>query len=93
MNINDFARRKVCGEKLSMVTCYDFWSAQILNQTDVDSILVGDSLAMVMHGFPSTVHATVDMMATHIAAVRRGCLLYTSPSPRDVEESRMPSSA
>ena len=72
MNINDFARRKVCGEKLSMVTCYDFWSAQILNQTDVDSILVGDSLAMVMHGFPSTVHATVDMMATHIAAVRRG---------------------
>ena len=47
MNINDFARRKVCGEKLSMVTCYDFWSAQILNQTDVDSILVGDSLAMV----------------------------------------------
>ena len=55
-----------------MVTCYDFWSAQILDQTDVDTILVGDSLAMVMHGFPSTVHATVDMMATHIAAVRRG---------------------
>ncbi len=72
MNINDFARRKVCGEKVSMVTCYDYWSAQILDQTDVDSILVGDSLAMVMHGFPSTVHATVDMMATHIAAVRRG---------------------
>ena len=72
MNINDFARRKVCGEKLSMVTCYDYWSAQILDQSDVDTILVGDSLAMVMHGFPSTVHATVDMMATHIAAVRRG---------------------
>jgi 3-methyl-2-oxobutanoate hydroxymethyltransferase len=72
VNINDFARRKVCGEKLSMVTCYDFWSAQILNQSDVDTILVGDSLAMVMHGFPSTVHATVAMMATHIAAVKRG---------------------
>tara|TARA_A100001015_G_scaffold168739_1_gene187544 strand:- start:3739 stop:4527 length:789 start_codon:yes stop_codon:yes gene_type:complete len=72
MNINDFARRKACGDKLSMVTCYDYWSAQILNQTDVDTILVGDSLAMVMHGLPSTVHATVDMMATHIAAVRRG---------------------
>ena len=70
MNINDFARRKVCGEKLSMVTCYDFWSAQLLDQTDVDTILVGDSLAMVMHSFPSTVHATVDMMATHMSQPR-----------------------
>ena len=72
MNILNFPLMKASKEKISMVTCYDFWSAQILNQTDVDSILVGDSLAMVMHGFPSTVHATVDMMATHIAAVRRG---------------------
>ena len=55
-----------------MVTCYDFWSAQILAESTVDTLLVGDSLAMVMHGFPSTVHATVDMMATHIAAVKRG---------------------
>ena len=64
MNINDFARRKVAGDKVSMVTCYDYWSAQLLNQSDVDTLLVGDSLAMVMHGFPSTVHATVDMMVT-----------------------------
>ena len=72
MKIYDFNKRKVAGDKISMVTCYDYWSAQILNQTDVDTILVGDSLAMVMHGHPSTVHATVDMMATHISAVRRG---------------------
>ena len=72
MNVLDFAARKRKGEKISMLTCYDYWSARILNDTDVDTLLVGDSLAMVMHGFDSTVHATVDMMASHVAAVRRG---------------------
>jgi 3-methyl-2-oxobutanoate hydroxymethyltransferase len=72
INILDFAKRKRCGQKISMVTCYDFWSARILNTSDVDTLLVGDSLAMVMHGYESTLHATVDMMTSHIAAVRRG---------------------
>ena len=72
MNVLDFAKRKCRGEKISMVTCYDYWSARILNESDVDTLLVGDSLAMVMHGYDSTVHATVAMMATHIQAVRRG---------------------
>ncbi|MEM7079237.1 MAG: 3-methyl-2-oxobutanoate hydroxymethyltransferase [Pseudomonadota bacterium] len=72
MNVLDFAKRKRAGDKISMVTCYDHWSAQILNDSDIDTLLVGDSLAMVMHGFDSTVHATVSMMALHTAAVRRG---------------------
>ncbi len=55
-----------------MVTCYDAWSARILNNTDIDCILVGDSLAVVMHGFDSTVHATMEMMTLHTAAVARG---------------------
>ena len=55
-----------------MVTCYDFWSAQVLNQTRVDTLLVGDSLAMVMHGMDSTVHADIDLMALHVKAVARG---------------------
>lgn len=55
-----------------MVTCYDYTSAQVLNDTDVDTLLVGDSLAMVMHGYDSTVHATVDLMALHVSAVARG---------------------
>lgn len=71
-SVLDFARRKSARQKISMVTCYDYWSARILNESDVDTLLVGDSLAMVMHGYDSTVHATVDMMATHVAAVRRG---------------------
>ena len=72
MNVYGFAECKASARKISMVTCYDFWSAQIINKTNVDCIFVGDSLAMVMHGFDSTVHATIDMMAMHMAAVRRG---------------------
>jgi 3-methyl-2-oxobutanoate hydroxymethyltransferase len=68
----DIRARKANGEKISMVTCYDYTSAQILNATDIDTLLVGDSLAMVMHGFDSTVHADVDLMSLHIAAVARG---------------------
>ena len=72
MNTLDFAKRKAAEEPISMVTCYDYWSAQVLSRTDVDCLLVGDSLAMVMHGFDNTLHATIDMMALHAAAVRRG---------------------
>lgn len=72
MNVLDFKTRKRAQQKLSMVTCYDFWSAQILAQSDVDTLLVGDSLAMVMHGLDSTVHADVELMALHIRAVARG---------------------
>lgn len=60
------------GRKISMVTAYDFWTAQILNESDIDCLLVGDSLAMVMHGYPSTIYATVEMMALHTSAVARG---------------------
>lgn len=70
--VTTFKQRKRKATPISMVTCYDAWSAKILNETDVDCILVGDSLAVVMHGFDSTVHATVEMMVMHVAAVARG---------------------
>lgn len=72
MNIFDFTKRKNAGEKITMVTCYDYTSAAILDKTTTDCLLVGDSLAMTMHGFPSTVSATTEMMALHTAAVVRG---------------------
>lgn len=72
INVNTFRKRKSDGTSISMVTCYDAWTAKILNKTDVDCILVGDSLAVVMHGFDSTVHATIEMMELHVAAVARG---------------------
>lgn len=55
-----------------MLTCYDYTFARLLNQTPVDVLLVGDSVAMIVHGHPSTLHADIDMMALHTAAVRRG---------------------
>ena len=72
MNTHSFSKFKHNNQKISMVTCYDYWSAEILNTSDVDCILVGDSLAVVMHGFDSTVHATTEMMELHVAAVARG---------------------
>lgn len=72
MNILDFQKRKLGGQKISMVTCYDYSFAKILAQTNVDTILVGDSLAMTMHGHPHTLQATVELMALHTQAVVRG---------------------
>ena len=72
ITICDFQKKKASGEKITMVTCYDYTSAAILNGTGVDCLLVGDSLAMTMHGFRDTLAATVEMMALHTAAVARG---------------------
>ncbi len=55
-----------------MITCYDHYSAKIVAATDIDCILVGDSAAMVMHGYQSTIGATSEMIAEHIGAVSRG---------------------
>jgi 3-methyl-2-oxobutanoate hydroxymethyltransferase len=70
--INEFALKKNNNETISLVTCYDYWSAVIINETEIDAVLVGDSAAMVMHGFDTTVNANVEMMAYHLAAVKRG---------------------
>lgn len=70
-NILDLKKRKERKQKIVMITCYDHWTAKILSKTPVDSLLVGDSVAMVIHGFDSTIHAHTDMMATHTAAVSR----------------------
>ncbi len=71
MTVPEFSRRKREGTKLVMVTCYDSGFARILNESEVDLLLVGDSAAMVMHGFDSTIHADVGMIALHTAAVAR----------------------
>ena len=69
--ILDFGNKKIKKEKFSMVTCYDYGMAKIVAESNVDTILVGDSLAQVIHGFPNTLHATIEMMALHTAAVAR----------------------
>ncbi len=72
MKIHDFASRKTSASKISMITCYDYTFAKILSQSEIDVLLVGDSGAMVMHGFETTLNATVEMMAWHTSAVARG---------------------
>jgi 3-methyl-2-oxobutanoate hydroxymethyltransferase len=68
----DFQKMKAENRKISMVTSYDSWSAKIINASDVDCILVGDSVAMTMHGHQDTLAATPELMALHVAAVRKG---------------------
>lgn len=70
--INEFKTSKESNKPISVVTCYDYWSALIIKETEIDAVLVGDSSAMVMHGFETTVNAEVEMMSYHIAAVKRG---------------------
>jgi 3-methyl-2-oxobutanoate hydroxymethyltransferase len=72
MSIFDFQKMKDEGRPISMVTCYDWTSARIVNSSQVDCVLVGDSLAMTMHGHSTTLPATLEMMALHTAAVARG---------------------
>jgi 3-methyl-2-oxobutanoate hydroxymethyltransferase len=72
MGSKDFLRAKAEGRKLSMVTCYDYTFARILSQSPIDGILVGDSAVMVMHGHPSTLSASVELMRMHTEAVARG---------------------
>ncbi len=72
MNVLDIRACKARGEKIVMLTCYDYTSARIVQDSDVDVILVGDSAAMVMHGYGTTIPADIEMMCRHIESVSRG---------------------
>jgi 3-methyl-2-oxobutanoate hydroxymethyltransferase len=72
MSILRFQTKKQSGQKISMVTCYDYPSAVMVAKTAIDCILVGDSVAMTVHGLNSTIHATMEMMVMHTKAVSRG---------------------
>jgi 3-methyl-2-oxobutanoate hydroxymethyltransferase len=63
---------KAEGKKISMLTAYDSSMARLLSSCDVDILLVGDSLGMVMLGYDSTVPVTMEEMLHHAKAVRRG---------------------
>ena len=70
MTTLDFPLRKKNHEKISMVTCYDASFASLIEGTELDCILIGDSCSMVMHGNPTTLPADIGMMVTHTKAVR-----------------------
>lgn len=72
--VPDFLEWKRAGRRISMVTCYDATSARLVAASSIDCILVGDSLAMTMRGHTDTLAATAELMALHVAAVRRGAV-------------------
>ncbi|BDZ39773.1 3-methyl-2-oxobutanoate hydroxymethyltransferase [Microbacterium suwonense] len=72
MTLGDLAAKKDAGEPIVMVTAYDHPGAQVAEVAGVDMVLVGDSAAMTVLGYDSTVSVTVDEMIMLTAAVRRG---------------------
>jgi 3-methyl-2-oxobutanoate hydroxymethyltransferase len=72
MSVPRLAERKQAGEPLAMVTCYDYPSARIVEEAGVDLVLVGDTAAMTVLGYDSTVPVTVDELLVLVKAVRRG---------------------
>jgi len=64
-------RMKKKGERIAMLTAYDFPTAEILDEAGIDAILVGDSVGMVVHGFETTLPVTMADIIRHAAAVAR----------------------
>ena len=67
-----FQEMKKKGEKISMLTAYDYSTAKLIDSAGVNSILVGDSLGNVVLGYPDTISVTMEDMIHHTAAVSRG---------------------
>ncbi len=89
--LQQLVKRVADGQRLAMVTCYDYTSARLVDRSGVDLVLVGDSLGMVMLGHDSTVPVTLDDMVRAAASVVRGStrplvvgdlpfLTYTTPA-------------
>lgn len=85
LTIRDLAAAKQARRPLSMVTAYDWPTGQLVDAAGVDCVLVGDSVAMVVAGRPTTVSATLDQMVYHgeivARAVQRAVVIVDLPFP------------
>lgn len=73
ITIRTLKKMKQSGEKITVLTAYDYSFSQIIDEQGVDAILVGDSLGMVIQGHESTIPVTVDDIIYHSKTVARGC--------------------
>src|SRR6266550_5759493 len=72
VRVPDLRAMKERGEKIAVLTAYDFTMARILDRAGIDVILVGDSVGMVVLGYETTLPVTIEVMIHHTAAVTRG---------------------
>src|SRR5438046_2635891 len=78
MTVPEFHGAKALGQRLTMLTCYDYTMARLLEAAGVDALLVGDSLGMVVQGQANSLSVTLDEIIYHTRLVARGnrrCLL------------------
>ena len=85
ITVPKFVAMKAAGQKISMLTAYDYTMAHLLDEAGVESILVGDSLSMVVQGHPTTLAVTLDQMIYHAEmvgrAVKRALVVVDMPFP------------
>lgn len=83
VTVRSFTKYKQRGEKIAILTAYDFFTARILDEIGIDSVLVGDSANMVFYGSPNTLSITVDQMVYHTravsSAVKRALIIADMP--------------
>ncbi len=70
--VSTLLKQKQSGDKITMLTAYDYTTAKIMDECGVNAILIGDSLGMVMLGYENTLPVTMEDMIHHTAAVSRG---------------------
>lgn len=70
--VSTIQKQKEQGDKITMLTCYDYSTAKLMDEVGVNTILVGDSLGMTMLGYEDTLSVTMEDMIHHCAAVTRG---------------------
>ena len=81
MTTHRLLEMKQQGEKIAMLTAYDFTSARIVDEAGIDVVLVGDSAANVMAGHETTIPITVDQMIYHASAPIRAIPRWLSATP------------
>jgi 3-methyl-2-oxobutanoate hydroxymethyltransferase len=72
ITVTRFVNKKAKGEKIAVLTAYDYFMARILDKAEIDSILVGDSVGMVLYGEKGTHPVTMEIMLAHVKAVTKG---------------------
>ena len=85
MTVPQFVAMKAAGQKISMLTAYDYATARLLDGTGIEGILVGDSMSMVVQGHPNTLPVTLDEIIYHAEmvgrAVQRALVVVDMPFP------------